>query len=64
MSMPGRDPATENETGTPANGLAEALALMERALHLIDEHDGPADVGANLDLAIHRLKEWIETQIR
>lgn len=62
MSMPGRDPATENKIPTPANGLAEALALMERALHLIDEHNGPVDVGANLDLAIHRFREWIETR--
>ena len=33
----------------------EALALMRSALQLIDDAEGPADVGAHLDLAIARL---------
>lgn len=41
--------------------LVEALQLMQRALTLVDEAEGPADVGAHLDLAIARLTEWIET---
>jgi hypothetical protein len=40
--------------------LAQALDLMQRALSLIDQADGPGDVGAHLDLAILRLIEWIE----
>lgn len=42
------------------NPLVEALQLMQRALKLIDEADGPGDVGAHLDLAIALLNEWIE----
>ena len=41
--------------------LTDALQLMQRALSLIDEADGPDDVGAHLDLAIARLNEWIES---
>ena len=33
---------------------------MRRALRLIDEADGPGDIGAHLDLAINRLSELIE----
>ena len=39
---------------------AEALELMQRALDLIDEAEGPDDAGARLDEAINRLKEWIK----
>jgi hypothetical protein len=41
--------------------LAQALQLMQRALSLIDEADGPGDIEAHLDLAIARLKEWLES---
>lgn len=41
--------------------LNEALQLMQRALKLIDEADGPGDIGANLDLAITRLTEFLES---
>lgn len=57
MPTPGRDPATSNENCTPTD-YDDALQLMERALVLIDRPDGPLDVGAHLDLAISRLKEW------
>ncbi len=40
--------------------LAEALRLMRCALSLIDEANGPGDIGAHLDLAIVRLNDWIE----
>ena len=32
---------------------------MERALGLLDRAEGPDDIGAHLDLAIHRLKDWL-----
>jgi hypothetical protein len=59
----GRDPATSGEDCSPKE-IVEAVALMERALHVIDANNGPADVGAHLDLAIERLKEWIAAKAR
>ena len=41
--------------------LKHALSLMETALSLLDRTERAFDVGAHLDLAIHRLKELIET---
>lgn len=38
----------------------EALELMGRALALLDSSQAPADAGAYLDHAMHRLREWIE----
>lgn len=37
-----------------------ALALMTEALELIDSSEGATVAGAHLDLAIHRLQEWID----
>ena len=37
-----------------------ALELMVQALGLIDASDGAGVAGAHLDLAIHRLREWID----
>ena len=37
--------------------LADAMALMQRALQLLDQTQAPADIGAHLDLAIVRLGE-------
>lgn len=60
MSVSGRDPAAGNNGGAPnAKGFEEALDLLERALSLIDAQGGPQDAGAHLDLAIHRLRDWI-----
>jgi hypothetical protein len=59
MPTSGRDPATGEELRS-LEEFAGALSLMERALDIIDHHDGPVDVGAHLDLAIDRLKRWIE----
>ena len=42
-------------------GWSEALALMQRALAMLDEAKAPAEVGAHLDLAIIRLAEHIES---
>jgi hypothetical protein len=39
-----------------------ALALMVQALDLIDASEGAGIAGAHLDLAIHRLREWIESE--
>ena len=37
--------------------LADAMALMQQALELLDESQAPPDNGAHLDLAIVRLGE-------
>ena len=42
-------------------GWSEALALMQRALAMLDETKAPAEVGAHLDLAIVRLAEHVDT---
>jgi len=39
--------------------LHRALALMEEALKLLDERDGPPHVGAHLDAAILSLRDAI-----
>jgi hypothetical protein len=38
----------------------EALDHVRRALRLLDENGAPADIGAHLDLARHRLTEAIQ----
>ena len=42
--------------------LGHALRLMKDALHLLDEADAAPDVGAHLDLAIHRLDAALSSQ--
>ena len=37
--------------------LSEARALLRTALDLIDRAGAPADIGAHLDLALHRLSQ-------
>jgi hypothetical protein len=37
--------------------LTKALEMMRAALELLDRANGPADVGAHLDLAVCRLEE-------
>jgi hypothetical protein len=59
MRVSRRDPVGGGSIPVRTNYANEALALMERALSLIDANNGPHDAGAHLDLAIHRLKEWI-----
>ena len=46
------------------DGAAEALDLMARALALIDASEAPADAGAHLDLAMHRLRDWRDEALR
>jgi hypothetical protein len=37
-----------------------ALQHLDEALRLLDEGDAPAEVGADLDMAIHRLRSAID----
>lgn len=39
--------------------VAKALEFMAEALALLDAAGAPADAGAYLDLAMHRLREWL-----
>lgn len=39
-----------------AGVLRTALDHLERALRLLDDGDAPGDIGAHVDLAIHRLR--------
>jgi len=41
----------------PEGAAAEALALMERALEILDSLEGADKVAAHLDLAVSRLQE-------
>ena len=59
MSMSGRDHAPGTDESAQ-EAPTDALALMERALGILDANGGPVDVGAHLDLAIERLKDWLE----
>ena len=36
--------------------IARAINLVTKALALLDEADAPADIGAHLDLALHRMR--------
>jgi hypothetical protein len=61
MSSGSRIPAADNSDVLGKEARAnEALNLMLQALKLLDKNEGPPDVGAHLDLAIHRLQESIE----
>jgi hypothetical protein len=42
-----------------AQDLAQALSLMQAALSLLDGTDVAHEVGAHLDLAIHRLSDLL-----
>lgn len=55
---PQRGLGVKNELPNLAESkLADAMALMQRALQLLDQTQAPADIGAHLDLAISRLAE-------
>lgn len=54
-------PATAGEdpwTASRAKWLL-ALAKMQEALHLLDQSNGPAQIGAQLDLAIQQLRDKV-----
>jgi hypothetical protein len=62
MASSSRDSAAGSPKAvSPEERANEALTLMVEALGLIDLSDGANVAGAHLDLAIHRLREWIET---
>lgn len=62
MSNAGRNSANDGDHPAPRKERAlEALALMEQALSLLDANEAPNEAGAHLDLAIHRLKVWIDS---
>lgn len=60
MSGPTREPAQQSHSAIPEEGADKALALMVEALNLLDLNGGVDIAGAHLDLAIHRLREWID----
>lgn len=63
MATTSRDPAaTPHLTETPRDKAEGALKLMVEALALIDAGEGAGTAGAHLDLAIHRLQEWLDGQ--
>ena len=47
------------ESASPNENAEQALGLMVEALKLIDASVGAGIAGAHLDLAIHRLQEWL-----
>jgi hypothetical protein len=60
MPGPGRIPAADhNDSDGPEGSAGKALNLMVQALELLDREGGAHVAGAHLDLAIHRLREWI-----
>lgn len=44
--------------------LDSAKTLMEDALQLLDDCGAPADIGAHLDLAIHRLSQLLDQTLQ
>jgi hypothetical protein len=52
---------SKNDGGSLEREGVAALAHMEAALTLLDTFDQPIEVAAHLDLAIHRLREALES---
>jgi hypothetical protein len=44
----------------PVELMTEALDLLVRVLHLLDEGDAPGEIGAYVDLALQRLSRTLE----
>ncbi len=60
MSGPRRKSDSEAaEAGGPQSSADRALALMIEALEMLDRDGGSNLAGAHLDLAIHRLRDWM-----
>lgn len=59
MARTGRDNAAASNGSVSKDQAVEALGLMQKALSLIDANDAPPDAGAHLDIAIHRLRDWV-----
>lgn len=47
------------EGGGSRSSADQALSLMVEALEMLDRDGGPNLAGAHLDLAIHRLRDWM-----
>lgn len=60
MPGPSREPADDNNRDGAEGGAGKALGLMVEALELLDREGGADIAGAHLDLAIHRLREWMD----
>jgi hypothetical protein len=43
--------------------LRAALDHLEGSLQLLDDADAPADIGAHVDLAVHRLREVLSSAV-
>jgi hypothetical protein len=52
------EPGSANASDPPVLATT-ALDYMERALDLLDQLDGADGADAHLDMAIHRLRDWI-----
>lgn len=61
MSTEGRPlaPETSDLRRLEDQPAARALDFMAQALALLDAAGAPADAGAYLDHAMHRLREWL-----
>lgn len=60
MATTSSDPSIASpDSASPNENAKEALDLMLQALKLIDSSEGAGVAGAHLDLAIHRLQEWM-----
>lgn len=51
-------PLEAGENGSIPGGAAEALAMLRRALNLLDERGAPPIVGARVQEAIDAAEEW------
>jgi hypothetical protein len=52
---------SHNEIDRDRDAAAKALRLLERALVILDEVSVAPDIGAHLDLAIQRLRDYLDT---
>ncbi len=57
-SRPFAEPRMADASNPPDLAIT-ALDYMERALDLLDQLDGTDSADAHLDMAIHRLRDWI-----
>ena len=51
---------SQSQTEANEPQAAEAVVHLEAALEILDQLDMPADIGAHVDLAIHRLRERLQ----
>lgn len=46
----------------PNEPLHDALTMLRETLQLLDEANAPGQIGANVDLALSQLKEFLEDE--